>query len=59
MLSNNHSMVIRNSNSSSNLAANRQIASSKNATPNGAQQNNSKSVLSSFRNGPVKILNGA
>ena len=37
MLSNNHSMVIRNSNSSSNLTNGRQVAGSKNATPNAGQ----------------------
>lgn len=49
MLGNNHSMVIRNSNSLGTI-------SHQNRTK--VNQPQGKSILSSFRNGPIKILNG-
>lgn len=64
MLSNNQSMVIRNSNSLNSIAYNKskmQVQSHTAATNANAGQmpSSSKSVLTSFRNGPVKVLNSA
>ena len=51
MLSNNHSMVIRNSNSLGSMQQKPKL------TLNQSITNANKSVLTSFRNGPVKVLN--